>query len=113
MLNAAKKGKIDYLKAIHLLSTNPAKRFGIYPQKGVIAEGSDADLVIYDPNSPWIINKEMLETQGKDCAQLYYGDKIHGKVTQTFIKGNLGYDNGKFNKNNKYTEYIRSKKYNR
>ena len=44
------KGRIKPSKLVQLLSENPAKIFGLYPKKGTIQKGSDADLVIFDPN---------------------------------------------------------------
>ncbi|MGF1448476.1 MAG: dihydropyrimidinase [Opitutales bacterium] len=43
-------GRIDWPRLVRLTSTEPARLFGLYPQKGYLAEGSDADVVVYDPN---------------------------------------------------------------
>jgi dihydropyrimidinase len=44
------EGRLDLCTIIRALSETPAKIFGLYPRKGTISEGSDADLVIFDPN---------------------------------------------------------------
>ena len=45
-----RSGRITLNRMVELLATNPAKLFGLYPRKGTIAPGSDADIVIFDPN---------------------------------------------------------------
>ena len=106
MMNAAIKGKIRLEKIIKLLCENPAKRFGLYPNKGVIQEGSDADLIIFDQHTEWEIKSENLETKGKLCAHLYYGDNIKGKVNVTMVNGEIVYDNGIFFKNKKMNNFV-------
>ena len=108
MMNAALENKIKSTKVVELLSTNPAKRFGLYPSKGIIAEDSDADLVLFDPYVSWKVNSNTLETKGKDCAHLFYEDEIQGKIIKTIINGKIVFDNGNFEENNDFAEFIRS-----
>ena len=108
MMNASFNGKISIEKVAELLSTNPAKRFNLYPKKGVIAENSDADLIVFDPNKSWKIDSNSLQTNGRHCAHLFYEDCIRGQVIKTIINGHIVYDNGKFTEKNNYSEFIRS-----
>jgi dihydropyrimidinase len=56
------KGRLSLTKLSALLSTNPAKLFGLYPQKGSISVGSDADLVVVDPNKEVILKGKSLHS---------------------------------------------------
>ena len=47
------EGRITLNRMVELLATNPAKLFGLYPRKGTIAVGADADLVVFDPGKPY------------------------------------------------------------
>jgi len=98
MLDAASKKKINLKKIIELMCLNPAKRFNIFPNKGIIKKGSDADLCILDLNEKWIVNQKTLVSKGKKCAHLYFGDKIKGSVKTTIVNGKIVYDNKKFYK---------------
>lgn len=57
------KGRINLSKLVELLSYNPAKINGLYPRKGAIEIGSDADFVIFDPKKEWVIDGEDLISQ--------------------------------------------------
>ena len=109
MMNAAINGKIKLEKVIKLLSENPAKRFELYPKKGIIQEGSDADIVVFDKNQEWEINENNLETKGRLCAHLYYGDKIKGNVIMTLVNGHIVYDSGKFIKGDNSNNFVSPK----
>ena len=98
MLDAASKKKINLKKVIELMCLNPAKRFNIFPRKGIIKKGSDADLCILDLNAKWIVSQKTLVSKGKKCAHLYFGDKIKGIVKTTIVNGKIVYDNKKFYK---------------
>ena len=79
----------------NLTAANPAKLYNMYPQKGCIAPGSDADLVIIDPNEKWIYtNKDIVG----DCDySVYDGMEFQGRIKKVFSRGELVYDNGRVN----------------
>ncbi len=94
MMDAALNGRLSIEKAVALISTNGAKRFGIYPQKGVIAVNADADLVIYDPHTTTTIQQEMLFSKAKACDKLYEGMTFKGKVQRTIVNGRTVFKDG-------------------
>ncbi|MCA0457463.1 MAG: amidohydrolase family protein [Chloroflexi bacterium] len=94
MLDAALKGRLSIEKAVQLISTNGAKRFGIYPQKGAIAVGADADIVIYDTQATTTISPDMLFSQAKDCDKLYEGMTFQGQVKRTMVNGTTVFVDG-------------------
>lgn len=89
-----KTGKISLNRFVEITATNPAKIFGMYPQKGVIAPGSDADLVIFDPSIERTINKDILH-ENVDYTP-YEGMKITGFPIMTFSRGRMVAKNGEF-----------------
>ncbi len=68
-----------------LLATRPAKRLGLWPRKGEIRAGGDADLAIVDPDREWILTPEMLHT--RSGLSPYLGRGFHGFVTRTVVRG--------------------------
>lgn len=87
-------GKISRQKYVELCCTNPAKINGIYPQKGVIAPGSDADIVIFDPEYEGVFtNADSL--QGVDYST-YEGMKQKGRPDKVFLRSELVADCGKY-----------------
>lgn len=85
---------MDLTRFVELVSTNPAKIFGLYPQKGTIAPGSDADLVIFDPEVEQIITAEN-QYQKSDFTP-YEGVKLQGKVDTVLLRGERIVQQGKF-----------------
>lgn len=72
---------------VQLTAENPARLFGIYPQKGVIAVGSDADVVLIDPSARETIRLGALHS---DCDySVWDGWELNGKVTATILRGSL------------------------
>ncbi len=93
MLSAANEGKIPFTRAVELCSVNPAKIFGC-KDKGSIAIGKDADIVIYDPTKDVTITNEEMHS---NCDHtIWEGVKIHGYPVKTYSRGKLVYDNGDF-----------------
>lgn len=93
MLSAANTGKITFQKAVELCSTNPAKIFGCQ-NKGSIAVGKDADIVIYDREKEVTITNELMHS---DCDHtIWEGVTVYGYPVQTYCRGELVYSNGEF-----------------
>jgi len=76
-----------------LLSENTARRFDLYPQKGALAAGSDADVVVFDPDARKTVSADALETAAG--YSLYEGETLTGWPEQVFVRGNLVFDGGR------------------
>ena len=79
------EGKMTVEEMCKLLSENPAKLYGMYPRKGCIAEGSDADLVIWNPDERRTITAE--GQLYKTDFNPYEGIKVRGMVERVFLRG--------------------------
>ena len=86
------KGRIDIHRFVALAATNAAKIYGLFPQKGTIAVGSDADLVLWDPVREVIITKDILHDT-MDYTP-YEGMKITGWPVTTLSRGEIIWANG-------------------
>jgi len=82
-----KKGRLSLPRFVEVVSTNVAKMFGMYPQKGLIAPGSDADIVIIDPDRKKSLDHEDLH-MGTDWS-LYKGMEIEGWPEMTIHNGEV------------------------
>ena len=80
------KGRITLEQFVALTSTNHAKMYGLYPKKGSIAVGSDADLVIWDPKRKETIRQEILH-HGADYTP-WEGFEVTGWPLKTILRGN-------------------------
>ncbi|MGA2529653.1 MAG: dihydropyrimidinase [Acidimicrobiales bacterium] len=78
-------GEITLPRWVEVTSTNPAKMFGLYPQKGAVAPGSDADIVIYDPAATQTISAST-HHMAVDYS-CYEGMEIQGRVDMVFSRG--------------------------
>ncbi|BBN97835.1 allantoinase AllB [Sporolactobacillus terrae] len=92
MLNAVNEGKLSLQKLTALMSENPAKRFGIYPQKGSLEVGTDADITIVDLNKETTIKAANLHSKSKVTA--YDGWRVKGVPVQTIVRGETIMKNG-------------------
>lgn len=102
--------KISLNQMVELTSTNAAKLFGLFPQKGTVAVGSDADIVIWDPNFSEIITAEK-QIQNVDYTP-YEGFKQIGRPLHVFLRGNKVVSNGQLVIEKSYGKYLKRKTYN-
>lgn len=86
------RGRIDLQTLVRCASTQPAKIFGLYPRKGVIAVGSDADLVVWDPQWSGVISAST-HSMATDYSA-FEGREIHGRAEVVAVRGKVMVRNG-------------------
>jgi dihydropyrimidinase len=94
ILSAAGKGRITYEQAVAVCSTNVARIFGCAPQKGTLTVGSNADIVIYDPDLKFTVTRDKMRS--KVDYTIWEGLELQGYPVMTFSRGRLVYREGRF-----------------
>ena len=84
--------RLSLSRLVEVMSTNPAKIFNLFPRKGIIAVGSDADLIIYNPNNETRIGAGKLHSNTDHT--IYEGLNVKGQLTQTILRGEVVSENG-------------------
>ena len=87
-------GKLTANQFVALTSTNPAKIFGLYPRKGALLPGSDADIVIWDPQKK--VKYGVAHSHQRTDYNLYEGWELIGYPEKVFLRGKLIVDGGKW-----------------
>ena len=105
------KGKITLNRMVDICSTQPAKIFGLYPQKGEIAVGSDADIVIWNPNTESTITAKTHHS--KADISVYEDFKVVGSAQFVLSNGKILIDNGKLESNLPIGKLFRRKNLNK
>ena len=86
-------GRIDLQRFVALGSTNAARIYGLFPRKGTIAVGSDADLVLYDPSTE--STRSAKTHHSRADRSIFEGFKVKGKPTHVVVGGRVRYRDGK------------------
>lgn len=89
-----KAGRMDIHRFVDCASTRAAKLFGLFPKKGTIAVGSDADLVIYDPDHSGILSAKTHHVNNDYCG--FEGMAIHGRPSVVTVRGKVQVRDGQF-----------------
>jgi dihydroorotase len=94
MLSLVDSGKLTVNDVVRLCCENPARHFRLYPAKGAIEPGSDADMVFIDPNEVTVVEDKDLYSKA-DYTTLA-GKRINGKIERVLLRGKTVYYNGRF-----------------
>ncbi|MCC8163875.1 MAG: dihydropyrimidinase [Lachnospiraceae bacterium] len=86
-------GRLTAEQMCRYLSENPAKQYHLYPRKGVIAPGSDADIVVWNPQEEWTLSAHHQLSAAEYCP--LEGTKIRGMAEKVFLRGELAAEDGK------------------
>ncbi|TYL36984.1 dihydroorotase [Natronococcus pandeyae] len=93
MHEGVNKNRISMERLVEVCSTNNAKRFGLYPRKGAIAEGSDADMVIVDLEKSAVVDDDFYHTM-EPRYSTFHGETLQGLPTHTIVGGEVVVEDG-------------------
>jgi len=102
-------GKFSANRFVQLVSTAPAKLFGLYPRKGTIAVGADADVVIFDPNAEQVISAKTHHMRVD--YSMFEGFRVKGVTKTVLSRGRVIIDEGKFTGRAGAGEFLRRQTY--
>lgn len=88
------KGRISLPQVVKYSSSNPCRMFGMYPQKGSFEPGTDADIVIIDPDRKTLINTDYI--RGASDYSCYDGMELEGCIDKVFLRGEEIVSDGEF-----------------
>ena len=88
------QGKLSLNRFVELVATSPARIFGMYPKKGTIAPGSDADIVVWDPEAELTISAQTHHMRVD--YSMFEGFKVKGNARQVISRGEVVVEGGKF-----------------
>ncbi len=94
MLTAVQQGKISLSQLIRLTGENAARLFGLWPRKGNLSPGADADLVLVDLRAERAHDHRTLYTKSRATALMYDGMRLHGCPVMTVVRGRIVMRNG-------------------
>jgi dihydropyrimidinase len=98
-------GRLSLNRFVEITSTAPARIFGMYPRKGTIAAGSDADIVLWDPQAEYTISAATHHMRVD--YSMFEGFKVRGNARQVYSRGELVVDGGEFVGSHGRGEYLR------
>ena len=101
-----KKRGLDLIRMSEFLSTNAAKRFGLYPKKGIIKIGADADLILVDMNHAWTYSRKTCLSKTKETGFPYEGRRISCRIEATIVRGKIVYRNGEITTEEGYGKFV-------
>jgi len=107
IFDRALAGELSLERAVELLSESPARLFDLYPRKGCLEPGADADLLFFDPSSSWTVERAKLLTKSREAARLFDGRTFQGRILRTMVRGEVVYDDSKIVRQAGYGQFVR------
>ena len=92
IMDAVNDGHVTLEQAVKALTEAPARLFGLFPQKGAIRPGSDADLVLWDSGSTMRVALDSLRSRSAGSAVVYDGKTLAGRLERTILRGKTVFD---------------------
>jgi dihydropyrimidinase len=102
-------GRFSVNRFVQLVSTAPAKLFGLYPRKGTIAVGSDADIVVFDPNEEMVISASTHHMRVD--YSMFEGIRVKGVAKIVLSRGRVIVEDGEFKGRAGSGEFIKRRQY--
>ncbi len=103
-------GRISPSRFVALTSSNPARLFGLWPRKGNLNPGADADVVIFDPRQSTVISHARLHDNADYSP--YEGFQCQGAPVLTMCRGEIVARNGEFTGRQGYGQFLRRRPFN-
>lgn len=94
MLTEVNAGKLSLAQLVRLMSENTARLHGLFPRKGVIQPGADADFTIVDMNKEVTLSCDKMYTKAKAINKMFEGQKVKGYPVYTIVRGTTVMNNG-------------------
>ncbi len=103
-------GRLTWPQLARLTSANPARLFGLYPRKGALLPGSDADVVVFDPSVEWIVKASNLHNIAGYTP--YEGQRLRGQVRFTLSRGKVVCKAGEFLGHRGWGRFVEARPFN-
>jgi allantoinase len=94
MMTAALKGRLSVEQVVRLVSSEPARLFGLAGRKGTVEPGADADICVYDPRPEMVLTRDRMFSKARDVDKLYDGMSLQGEVLATISAGRVVFQEG-------------------
>lgn len=105
MSEGVNEGRISIERLVEVCAENNAKRWGLYPRKGALVEGADADMVIVDLNKSAVVDDDFYHTM-EPRYSTYHGEELTGLPTHTIVGGDIVVEEGKLQVENGGSSYL-------
>ena len=95
LFDQVNKGRMSLELLASMTAEKPARLFGLYPRKGALMPGADADFNIVDMDRTVTFDIEKMYTKGQDAARIFHGRTVQGAIEKTYLRGQLIAENGR------------------